>query len=98
MLFDIQGLKNRRAQLRRIRKYETLMDKAQARLNAGQYDDTLSQIISQLEAYYTSEVWKRDYADDEAGKLPKRLKRGVLSQDGLYDLLERFSELRGENE
>ena len=98
MFLGIRKLKERRTQLRRIKKYEALMDTALARLDAGQYDDALSQMISQLEAYYISEDWKRDYADDEAGKLPKRLKRGVLSQDGLYDLLERFGELRGENE
>jgi hypothetical protein len=32
--------------------------------------------------------WKEDYEADEAGKLPSELKRGVLSQDGLYNLLQ----------
>lgn len=30
---------------------------------------------------------------DEAGKLPKNLKRGVLSEDGIYNVLERNKEL-----
>lgn len=30
-----------------------------------------------------------DYEADEAGLLPADLKRGVLSQDGIDDLLER---------
>ena len=34
-----------------------------------------------------------DLADDEAGRLPKGLKRGVLSEDGIYNLLERYREL-----
>jgi hypothetical protein len=40
-----------------------------------------------LDAYYTSGEWQEDYEADEAGLLPAELKRGVLSQDGLYDLL-----------
>lgn len=31
--------------------------------------------------------WLEDYELDSAGLLPKELKRGVLSQDGLYNLL-----------
>ena len=40
-----------------------------------------------LELYYTGGQWQRDYDDDEAGKLPGDLKRGVLSEDAVYDLL-----------
>ena len=49
--------------------------------------------IQKLEAYYTSPEWKADLALDEAGKLPKDLKRGVLSEDGIYNVLERNKEL-----
>ena len=45
--------------------------------------------IKKLEEYYTSKLWKDDLALDEAGKLPKDLKRGVLSQDGIYNILEK---------
>ena len=31
--------------------------------------------------------WQEDYEADEAGKVPADLKRGVLSEDGLYNLL-----------
>ena len=40
----------------------------------------------QLSDYYGSDQWMQDYEDDEAGKLPKDLKRGVLSEDAVYDL------------
>ena len=43
--------------------------------------------ISELEAYYGSDEWKQDFADDEAGRLPKNLKRGVLSEDSVWNLL-----------
>ena len=41
-----------------------------------------------LDAYCTSGEWREDYEADERGELPPELKRGVLSQDALYDLLE----------
>ncbi len=49
--------------------------------------------VKKLEAYYTSADWKKDFALDEAGKLPAGLKRGVLSEDGVYHALERNREL-----
>ena len=47
----------------------------------------LEPIIAELEAYYGSPEWKADYEADEAGQLPNDLKRGVLSEDGIYNLL-----------
>ena len=47
----------------------------------------------QLSDYYGSDLWMQDYEDDEAGKLPKDLKRGVLSEDAVYDLLIENREL-----
>lgn len=43
--------------------------------------------LSLLNSYYGSDEWKQDFADDEAGRLPKDLKRGVLSEDGVWDVL-----------
>lgn len=43
--------------------------------------------IRELIAYYDGGDWLADYDDDCAGKLPRDLKRGVLSQDAVYDLL-----------
>ena len=40
-----------------------------------------------MDAYYTSGKWREDYEADERGELPPDLKRGVLSQDALYDSL-----------
>ena len=79
-------------QLERIRTMEALLDDARAALNA--LNDALDgyekvrEEIDRLEAYYTSEEWRQDFEDDEEGRLPADLKRGVLSEDGIYDLLE----------
>jgi len=50
--------------------------------------------IAVLSEYYGSKEWKQDYADDEAGLLPKDLKRGVLSEDGLWNLLSDWQEVK----
>ena len=49
--------------------------------------------MKDLEEYYLSYEWKKDFEADEEGLLPKDLKRGVLSEDGIYDLLEEYKEL-----
>ena len=48
----------------------------------------IQEAIRILAEYYASDDWKRDFADDEAGILPKDLKRGVLSEDGIWNILE----------
>ena len=50
--------------------------------------------IRELAEYYNGEDWRKDFEDDEAGKLPANLKRGVLSEDGIYNLLSDNDELR----
>lgn len=42
-----------------------------------------------LEEYMISGLWLKDYELDEKGKFPDSLKRGVLSEDGLYNLLSK---------
>ncbi len=42
--------------------------------------------MMELDDYYGS-YWMKDFEADEAGRLPEDLKRGVLSEDALYDLL-----------
>ena len=81
----------------RIAAYEEILDRAsrtasQMESLLEEYDRVLPD-IRKLEDYYTSSEWKEDYAADEAGLIPKGLKRGVLSQDTVYDLLERFRDI-----
>ena len=55
--------------------------------------ESVQEDIAELDNYYGSEMWKQDYADDEAGRLPADLKRGVLSEDGIWNLLSDAREL-----
>lgn len=68
--------------IERVKKYECLFDEATACPDEEK--------LRLLEAYYTSGEWREDYESDERGELPPDLKRGVLSQDALYDLLGRL--------
>jgi hypothetical protein len=49
--------------------------------------------IQALDEYYGSEEWRQDFAADEAGLLPRDLKRGVLSEDGIWNVLADSHEL-----
>ena len=70
---------------------EALFDKSEEvveRLESALEDFAeLQPSIEELEAYYDGPDWRADFEADEAGKLPKNLKRGVLSEDGIYNLL-----------
>ena len=44
-------------------------------------------MLQELTEYYENGQWLADYETDEAGLLPRGLKRGVLSEDGVYNLL-----------
>lgn len=50
-------------------------------------NETFSRKISLLTQYLESGQWLRDFELDEKGELPKDLKRGILSEDRLYNLL-----------
>ncbi len=79
------------SQVSRIGHMERCLDdvtKAVKRLNeAIDKYEAVQDVIAALDAYYGSCEWRQDLADDEAGRLPAGLKRGVLSQDGIWNLL-----------
>ena len=50
-------------------------------------EDLFKEQLQMLLQYYEGGQWLRDYTLDEKGLLPKSLKRGVLSEDGVYNFL-----------
>ena len=66
--------------IERIKYMEALYDQARE----------TGQVPQALLDYYTGGQWLRDYEADERGELPPDLKRGVLSQDGVWNLLEKL--------
>ena len=90
--------KDKKEQIRRIAGMERRLNRASAALKRlssalDKYEE-VQEDFAALSDYYGSDLWKQDFLDDEAGRLPQGLKRGVLSEDGIWNLLEALSELQ----
>ncbi len=78
--------------IERIKEMERLYDEASAAV--ANFDEAFGKFldaqeaVARLEDYLESGAWMTDFEADEAGELPSDLKRGVLSEDGLFDLLD----------
>lgn len=76
--------------LERIKKQEAAFDQVQDFFNRLESlleeAQQIKPLLSGLETYYETD-WRADFEADEQGQLPADLKRGVLSEDGLYNLL-----------
>lgn len=97
--------------IERIAYFETLLNEAEAVL--GRMEDVLRMLeeasqdlenvqgkIKELDEYYGSPEWREDFEASENGELPEGMPCGVLSEDGIYNLLmsnrELLDELQGE--
>ena len=79
-------------QIERIKRMEQRFNKALAAIKDKSADSlkAVEEDVAELSKYYGSELWKQDLAADEAGNLPSDLKRGVLSEDGIWNLLSDY--------
>ena len=73
--------------MERVTRWVDLLSSALEQLPSVQSD------VYELSSYYESDLWMEDYEADEAGVLPANVKRGVLSEDGLYNLLTEYENL-----
>lgn len=74
----------------RIQQMELLYEEVSAAIRKAPDKTALFSLqpaIQTLSAYLSDGDWQQDYELDEQHVLPAELKRGVLSQDGLYNLL-----------
>ena len=76
--------------IKRICSMERCFDQVSEAFAAGTIGSQTEAKIRLLEDYVLSGRWLRDYALDEQGYWPRGLKRGVLSQDALDDLLRKI--------
>ena len=83
-------------QIERIKWMEQRFNNALAAIKDGSADSlkVIKEDVAELSKYYGSELWKLDFAADEAGKLPPDLKRGVLSEDGIWNLLSDYRNIQ----
>lgn len=84
-------------QTERIRKMESYLgeaEEAMAKLaDAMDAYESVQDKYYELGSYYGSADWMADYEADEAGEFPADLKRGVLSEDAVYDLITDHGDL-----
>lgn len=90
-------MSDNKEQIARIRLMERRLNQALAAVtrldSALEKYEAAQEAIAALSEYYGSDLWKQDFAADEAGILPEGLKRGVLSEDGIWNLLTDCKEL-----
>lgn len=83
----------------RIRKMEQFFDalqEASVTHPSGILENpSYREMLRSLTQYYENGQWLFDYELDELGFLPPDLKRGVLSQDAVFDFLEAIRDLNG---
>lgn len=84
--------------INRIRTMEEKFDKALKAVaaldEAFEGFESVIPEINELINYYESDTWRKDFDADSNGKLPADLKRGVLSEDGIYNLLTDYQRLK----
>ena len=89
--------KERAEQIDRIKEMESYLDDVSGAIK--DLSEALTDYLAirekyyKLQDYYDSELWMQDFEADEAGKIPKRIKRGVLSEDTLFDLITEHEHL-----
>ena len=78
-------------QIERIEYMEKILDDSNEAINklfdALENYSALHDKYRELIDYYSGNAWMKDFESDEAGNLPQDLKRGVLSEDAVYDLI-----------
>ena len=85
-------------QIKRLTYMEQILDEATEAVSslseALEKYSAVQDKLQELAAYYSSEQWRQDFDDDSAGKIPSNLKRGVLSEDAVYNLLSDIVDLK----
>ena len=86
------------ARIRRITEMENRLNRIGTALKIAELcPDGLEAVredVRALSAYFEGPLWREDFEADEAGLLPQDLKRGVLSEDAIYDLLTEYDALK----
>ena len=77
--------------IERIRRMEQYFDIIGGEIQFGNYSivfkPPFDKMYKSLVNYLDGGQWQKDFGLDEQGELPQWLKRGVLSEDGLYNLI-----------
>ena len=93
----VSKLEERVDRVRKMEQYfDAILDAKRSRPEILLSDPVIRMYLQELQVYYEHGQWLNDYECDERGELPADLKRGVLSQDALYDLFSEMEDLTDE--
>ena len=81
--------------VKRIKELESVFDEVSKtlkeepiKLNDTEYQNKIKILVD----YLDSGMWLKDYELDEKGLIDQSVKRGILSEDGLYNLIFEIEE------
>ena len=81
--------------VKRIKELESVFDEVSKtlkeepiKLNDTEYQNKIKILVD----YLDSGMWLKDYELDEKGLIDQSVKRGILSEDGLYNLIFEIQE------
>ena len=81
--------------VKRIKELESVFDEVSKtlkeepiKLNYTEYQNKIKILVD----YLDSGMWLKDYELDEKGLIDQSVKRGILSEDGLYNLIFEIQE------
>ncbi len=82
--------------LERVIHMELLHDLIRTAVDSGDKDQLakLGKETQELQGYYEDGEWLTDFDADKNGFFPKELKRGILTEDALYDLFDDINKMR----
>ncbi|MDO4633006.1 MAG: DUF4298 domain-containing protein [Eubacteriales bacterium] len=78
--------------LERVSYMEALYERIRERLNKENpvSEDLAQELraqIKELQDYYEGAEWLEDFDAEQRGEFPRNMKRGILAEDTLYDLI-----------
>ncbi|MBR0159337.1 MAG: DUF4298 domain-containing protein [Clostridia bacterium] len=85
----VKRVKKMEAAMNRVARAGARLERALEEFRAREKD------IDALKTYLAGD-WRQDFEADERGEFPKDLRRGVLSEDALYDTLSDADRLNAE--
>ena len=84
-------------QIKRINKNEKILNKSIDIINNLEQDlhtfKNIQKQIKELSDYYGSNEWYQDIDDYDNNRLSKKINAGILSEDGIYNMLEDNKEI-----
>ena len=77
----------------RVKEMEARLNRIKAWVDGHMAQDRdLEEDVRRLSGYYQGPLWRSDFEAEEAGEFPDDLPRGVLSEDGIYNVLTEYEE------